>query len=114
MANQYMWKIEQLECYPQQGDRTNVVFFVCWRRVAVNGQYTADIYGAQRIELDPAGPFIPYENLTESQVVGWLESSFGAETLAAQTAVLDEKINVQVNPPTVRPILPWSTDGGRP
>jgi hypothetical protein len=107
MPNTYTWVISQLDCYPQQDDRTDVVFTVHWRRVATDGTHTADIYGSQSVTLDPEAPFTPYADLTQAQVIGWLEDAFGPETLEAQKAALDKQIEDQINPPVVRPALPW-------
>ncbi len=108
MANTYTWVIAQLDCYPQHEGKQDVVFTCHWRRQATDGTHTADIYGSQSVTLAPDAPFTPYEDLTFNQVVGWLEESFGPETLAAQAAVLDKQIENQINPPVVSPPLPWS------
>ena len=107
MANQYTWIISQLECYPEHDNHTDVVFTVHWRRQATDGTHTADIYGSQSVTLDPAAPFTAYADLTEAQVIGWLEAAFGEETLEAQKASLDKQIEDQINPPVLRPALPW-------
>lgn len=109
MANTYTWVIAQLDCYPQQDDHTDVVFTVHWRRQATDGTHTADIYGSQAVTLAPEAPFTPYADLTEAQVIGWLEDAFGPETLEAQKAALDKQIEDQINPPVVRPALPWAS-----
>ncbi len=108
MSNQYSWVISQLDCYPTQDNKTDVVFTVHWRRQATDGTHTADIYGSQAVTLDPDAPFTPYASLTFDQVVGWLEDAMGAETLEAQKAALDKQIEDQINPPVVRPPLPWA------
>lgn len=108
MPNTYTWVISQLDCYPQQDDHTDVVFTVHWRRQATDGTHTADVYGTQSVTLAPDAPFTPYADLTEAQVIGWLEEAFGAEELAAQVAALDKQIENQINPPVVSPPLPWS------
>ena len=108
MANSYKWIISQLDCYPEQDNHTDVVFVVHWRRQATDGTHTADIYGSQAITLDPTETFVPFANLTEAEVTGWLEKAMGAETLAAQEAALDKQIADQINPPVVRPPLPWA------
>lgn len=107
MANTYTWVISQLDAYPQQDGHTDVVFVVHWRRQATDGEHTADVYGSQAVTLDPEAPFTPYADLTEAQVIGWLEEAFGPETLAAQVAALGQQIANQINPPTVSPPLPW-------
>lgn len=105
---QYSWIISQLECYPQHEGNQDVVFTIHWRRQATDGTHTADIYSSQSVTLDPDAPFTPYANLTEAQVIGWLEAALGAETLEAQKASLDKQIEDQINPPVVRKPNPWS------
>lgn len=110
MTNTYIWVIEQLQCYPQHDNHTDVVFNICWRRQATDGNgHTGDIYGSQAVTLDVGSPFTPYDQLTQAQVIGWLEDAMGAETLAAQVTALDQQIENQINPPVVNPPLPWVT-----
>lgn len=108
MATEYKWKINSLDCYPQADGHTDVVFTMHWDRLATDGTYNARIYGSQGVTLDAEAPFTPYADLTEAQVIGWLEDAFGAELLAAQEAALDKQIEDQINPPVVRPALPWA------
>lgn len=107
MSNTYSWVISALECYPQLEGHSDVVFTVHWRRQATDGTHTAEIYGSQAVTLDPAAPFTPYDQLTEAQVITWLEDAFGEELLAAQITALDTQIENQINPPVVTPPLPW-------
>jgi hypothetical protein len=106
--NTYNWVISQLECYPQHEDKQHVVFTIHWRRTATDGTHTADIYGSQGVTLDPNAAFTPYASLTETQVIRWLEAAFGDEQLASQKATLDKQIEDQINPPVIRPKLPWA------
>lgn len=108
MSNTYSWVIDQLDCYPQHEGNQDVVFTIHWRRQATDGTHTADVYGSQSVTLDPDAPFTAYADLTEAQVIGWLETAMGEETLAAQVASLDKQIEDQINPPVIRPPLPWS------
>lgn len=110
MNNSYIWVISQLECYPQQNIHSNVVFTIHWRRQATDGTHTADIYGSQSVTLEPDAPFTPYADLTEAQVIGWLETAFGADTLAAQITALDKQIEDQINPPVLKLPLPWAVE----
>ena len=109
MANTYNWVISSLECYPQHEGHTDVVFTVHWRRQATDGNgHNAEIYGSQSVTLNAEAPLTPYEQLTEAQVIGWLEDAMGAETLTAQEAALDQQTKNQINPPVVTPPLPWA------
>ena len=104
---QYSWIISQLECYPQHEGNQDVVFTIHWRRQATDGTHHADIYDSQGVTLDPDADFTPFADLTEAQVIGWLEAALGDEQLAAQITALDAQIEDQINPPIVRPPLPW-------
>jgi hypothetical protein len=110
MTNTYKWEISALDCYPEQDGHSKVVFTVHWRRQATDGTHTAEIYGAQAVTLDPDAPFTPYADLTPALITGWLEDTFGEETLAAQKTALDQQIADQINPPILRPSLPWAAE----
>lgn len=78
-----------------------------WRTVETSGEYTASQYGTESFTPDPTAPgYIPYENLTEADVIGWLNERWGAERLAAMQAALDADLANQANPPVVSG-LPW-------
>ena len=109
MANTYSWLISQLECYPQHENETDVVFTVHWRRQATDGTHTGDIYGSQSIEFNPADTFVPYAQLTQAEVEGWLEAAMGAERISELNAALDKQIADQINPPVLRMPIPWNT-----
>jgi hypothetical protein len=108
MANTYSWVISQLEAYPQHEGHSDVVFTVHWRRQATDGSHFADVYGSQGVTLDPDATFKPYANLTQADVEGWLEDAMGAEKVAEMDESLDKQIENQINPPVVRPALPWA------
>lgn len=109
MSNTYTWIISRLECLPQHDGFNDVVLNIHWRRKADNGAgYTSETYGMETLALNSDAPFTPFDQLTEAQVIGWLEEVFGTEMLTAQEAALDQQIEDQINPPVVRPPLPWS------
>ena len=60
------------------------------------------------MSLDPAAPFTPYADLTEAQVIGWVQGAMGAEQVAAYEANVAQQIADQINPPVVTPPLPWA------
>jgi hypothetical protein len=104
----YNWVISQLECYPQHDGHDDVVFTVHWRRQATDGTHYADVYGSQAVTLDADAPFTEYEDLTQAIVEGWLESAMGEDRVAEMDTALDTQIENQINPPVIRPPLPWT------
>jgi hypothetical protein len=103
------WVINCLECYPQQNDKTDVVFKINWARQANDGTYSSSVSGSELVTLDPDAPFTPYGDLTEAQVTGWLEAAIGVEEIAAIDANLNLRIENQINPSVITPVLPWAS-----
>ena len=102
------WVIEQMNCYPQAEGQTDVVFTVHWRVNATDGTYNATSYGTVGVNYVSGSPYTPYAQLTQSQVVGWVQAALGAEQVASIEANLATNIANQANPPVVTPTLPWS------
>jgi hypothetical protein len=50
--------------------------------------------------------FIPYEDLTEDDVLGWCWAN-GVDKDATEAAV-EQQIQNQIDPPIVTPPLPWA------
>ena len=107
MAITNTWAVVQMDCYPELDGDTDVVFTVHWTLTGVNGDYSGSVYGSQAVALDPTAPFTPYDDLTEAQVIGWVQAAMGAEQVAAYEANVAGQIANQINPPVVTPPLPW-------
>ena len=109
MAVTYNWVIEQMDAYPEKEGRSDVVFNVHWRVNANDGNYNATGYGTVGVQLDPASEFIPYANLTQDEVVGWVKEALGVEQVTQiETGLSGQIANLQ-NPPVVTNPLPWSS-----
>lgn len=109
MTVSYDWKIEQMEAYPEKDNYQDVVFCCHWRCNANEGNYNATSYGSVGVQLDPdTEDFIPYANLTQAQCVAWVKDALGAEQVADIERGLEGQIENLINPPVVRPALPWA------
>ena len=105
------WKIEQLWVKPSEGSLTDVVVTAAWRcdgeQVNNGNTYTGTCYGtASFVAPDPAD-FIPFVDLTEQQVLGWVWAA-GIDKDATEASV-QQQIDNQINPPIIVPPLPWTT-----
>lgn len=103
----YTWNIVQLNCYPEADGETDVVFNAHWTLTGVDGEYTGYVYGSIGVTLDPTYSFTPYADLTKDQVVGWVQSALGEETVTAYEKTVADQIANAKNPPVVNPPLPW-------
>ena len=102
------WLIEQMDCYPTADGQTDVVFTIHWRVNATDNTYNATSYGTIGVTYEAGSPYTPYADLTQAQVIGWVQESIGAEQVAKIEASLATNIANQINPPVVSPPLPWS------
>lgn len=103
MTTTFTWKISQLERETSDG----YVFTAHYTVDAKDDTYSAGAYGSIGLER-PEGELIPFADLTEEQVVGWVKEKLGgdekvAEIEAALQAQLDEQ-----RTPTKAAGLPWS------
>ena len=102
------WTIAQLE----RNTTDNGVIVAHWRVTAEETVgtgddaviYTASSYGTCGFSPDPASPsFVPYEDLTEADVLAWVYESVDKDaTEAALTANIEEQKN-----PVTETGLPW-------
>ena len=102
------WVIEQMTCYPTFESQTDVVFNVHWRVNATDNTYNATSYGTVGVAYEAGSPYTPYADLTQDQVIGWVQAAMGAEQVASIEAGLATNIADHTHPPVVSPALPWS------
>jgi hypothetical protein len=108
MAITNTWSVSQLNCYPELDGETDVVFTVHWTLNGTDGTYAGSVYGSSGVTLDEGATFTPYADLTQAQVIGWVQDALGEEQVASYEANVAQQIENQINPPVVTPPLPWS------
>jgi hypothetical protein len=101
MTTTFTWAIANLERETADG----FVYTAHYTVNAEDGIYSAGAYGS--IGLERPDTLIPFDDLTEGMVVGWVKEKFGdekvAEIEAALQAQLDEK-----HAPTKAAGVPWA------
>jgi hypothetical protein len=96
----YLWTISQMDRLTSDGFVVTVHYNVS----ATDGTYSASTYGTVGYQEQPGETYTPYADLTEAQVVGWVQNSLGKDTVEAS---LQSQINAQINP-VQESGLPWS------
>lgn len=107
MATTYTWTVNQM--YTVQQPDPNYVVNVLWTLTGVDGQYTASIQGNSTFDSNQSGTFIPYNQLTQEMVLGWVKSGLGEQGVANFEANVQGQIDSMKTPP-VSPQntpLPW-------
>ena len=92
--------------YTVQQPDPNYVVNAIWEVTGVDGEYTASIGGNTMFDSQQSETFIPYNELTEAIVVGWIPP----EQIASAQACVQGQIDSMITPP-VSPAntpLPWS------
>ena len=77
-----------------------------WQVTGVDGEYTATIAGNTQFSSQQGAVFIPYDQLTEAIVIGWIPE----QAMASAQACVQGQINSLITPP-VSPQntpLPWN------
>lgn len=108
MSITYKYSVNQLECYPTYESQTDVVFNVVWSYRGVDENGVGSSRGARtEVTYNAGSPFTPFADLTEAQVLGWVNIT--PEQQAAMEAEIAGDIewqNNQTNEP-ISPPLPW-------
>jgi hypothetical protein len=102
------WKIDNIECLTQSGEHTDVVYVVHWRLHASDGTAQTSIYSSCLIDLAPEGTFIPFNELTEETVIGWVHASLGEEGVARSETSVVAALEEILAPMVVSKPLPWA------
>ena len=94
------WTISNLDRQVSDG----LVTTAHWRVDAVDGEHTAGAYGS--VGFTRGDDFIPFEQLTEAQVVEWVKAQLDVAEIEASLA---GQIDKQKNPVTAHG-LPWTSE----
>ena len=111
MATTYTWTVTNLYTVPVTNEPDYVVTAL-YEVVGVDGTYSASLSNSAQFEVIADQPdFTPYADLTEAQVLGWIQTQLGTDGVANLEACIQGQIDSQINPP-VSPEntpLPWVT-----
>ena len=69
--------------------------------------YHASVFNTTEITLDPNDVFIPYDELTQDEVISWVQTQLTSDQLSSYLTHLTEQIDEQKNPPKTNPGIPW-------
>jgi hypothetical protein len=106
----YSYSINSMSCYPLYDTENDVVFQVLWTLTGTNGDYTSSYSGPTTLPAPQGDDFTPYNELTEPQVIGWVETETDPEYLANAHQWIADDIAAKENPPVVTPPLPWTPE----
>ena len=97
------WTISNLDRDTADG----FVTIAHWTASQVDGDFTASTYSTQSFTKEGGVNLIPYADLTEEIVVGWVKTALGEEAVAAIDTSLAANIAEQ-KAPSKATGTPWS------
>ena len=98
----FTWAIANLERETADG----YVFTAHYTVEAKDDTYSAGAYGS--IGFERPDDLIPYADLTEDDVVSWVQEALGADKVAEVEAALQAQLDEQ-HAPTCSSGLPWAS-----
>jgi len=106
MANTYKLNIVKLDVKVLDNGLSDVVYVVHWKYTATtqDEKFTSTTSGIANIASPDPENFIPFEDLTQSQVEGWVESAVDLEKFRE---ALDDIILEKQTPTTELKDVPW-------
>ena len=106
----YTWEVTSLYTETIDGE-TDYVVIANYEVVGIDGDYTASLSNIARFPTESVSPFVPYADLTNEIVIGWIQEELGVDGVSNLQACIQGQIDSQINPPVV-PVntpLPWAT-----
>ena len=119
MATTFTWSIDRMSTF--QEPQPNYVAEVTWTLMGVDdttpvpnssigiGENYIATVGSRTTLVATESTFVPYAELTEEIVIGWLQNTLGVEGVNNAKAQVQAYIDKMINPPAV-PLdtpLPW-------
>ena len=106
----FTWAVTALYTETVAGEQDYVVI-ANYLVLGGDGTYGAEISNIARFSTENVDNFVPYEDLTEATVIGWIQAELGVDGVANIEACIQGQIDSQANPPVVpqNTPLPWAT-----
>lgn len=104
----FEWNCRTVDVYPTEGEYTDVVYNVHWIVTGTSDQvdpegnaYTSTSIGTQVLDTSTITDFIPFDDLTNAEVVQWTKDTMGTEQVDQIEAGIESSINEEINPTSI-------------
>ena len=100
----YDWNCKTVDAYPKDGELTDVVYNVHWILTGTDNSVPpvqATVYGTQILNVEDITTFIPFDQLTNEEVVAWTQGAMGEEKVLELQANIVSQIELLINPVSV-------------
>ena len=104
----YNWNCKTVDCYPEQNNEADVVYNVHWIVTGISDQldpegnpYSATNIGTQVLDTSSITNFIPFEDLTNDEVVAWTKGAMGSEQVTEIETNIEKQIQDLITPTSI-------------
>ena len=101
----FTWAVTALYTETVAGDPDYVVI-ANYTVVGVDDIYSAELSNIARFSTASVTPFVPYQDLTEAIVIGWIQDELGVDGVSNLEACIQGQIDSQINPPVTPEVTP--------
>ncbi len=108
----YNWNCKTVDCYPEQNNEADVVYNVHWVVTGVSDEvdsegnpYSATKIGTQTLDTSQIKNFIPFNQLTNDEVVAWTQGAMGEEQVANIETSIQNQIDKLITPTSVTLVI---------
>jgi hypothetical protein len=102
---QFEWRITGVKVKPLEDGHENVVHIVSFACIGKDGPWREDYCSETNLTYNPEGPFVPYEQLTQEEMLNWV---FANITKADYERELQEHHARWLEKQSETPPLPWA------
>lgn len=110
MAITYTWKITILKVQDVSDIKPNAVVQAHWKKIGTDEDGNEGVFSGVTLftvtPSDISGPFIPFEDLTEEDVINWIKSIVVVYYEQHVNEQIQHQIDSNLNPIS-EPMLPW-------
>ena len=104
----YNWNCRTVDCYQEQDNEADVVYNVHFIVTGTSDQtdpqgvpWTATNIGTQTLDTSQITDFIPFDQLTNDEIVAWTKGAMGDEYVAAIEKSIQDQIDYLITPTSV-------------
>ena len=104
----YNWNCRTVDCYPEQNNEADVVYNVHFIVTGTSDQtdpqgmpWSATNIGTQTLDTSQITDFIPFDQLTNDEIVAWTKGAMGDEYVAAIEKSIQDQIDYLITPKSV-------------
>lgn len=104
----YEWKISSMKVSQNHHTLVDVIKEVHWELTGLceigEKRFTDRVYGSVGLDSPTEKSFIPFENVSREEVIGWVQAVLGENYISQIKNGIADKINKKINPPLVEKV----------